>query len=135
MTFDLQLLVNSPSTCSVRRCCSEISVFVWRMGKASQIFDCFAESKVLWSTDLVLRSFFKSTECVCGHKNKNACGEVHRWRGRWVQTLACGNKTTQLSFIDPPLHHQGVAECKDRAGSLKNYTKTFTARQHLTLEL
>lgn len=29
------------------------------------------QNKVLWSPDLVLRSFlFKSMECVCGHKNK-----------------------------------------------------------------
>lgn len=56
-----------------------------------------------WSTDLVLRSFFKSMECVCGHKNKNVCGEVHRWRGRWVQTLACGkqNNPTKLRGLPP----------------------------------
>lgn len=60
---------------------------------------------MLWSTDLVLRSlfFFKIMECVCGHKNKNVCGEVHRWRGRWVQRLACENKTTQQSFKDLPV--------------------------------
>lgn len=64
MTFDLQLWVTSSSASQrqavVRRCCSELSLSVWRTGKASQISYCFAESKVLWSTDLVLRSFLRA---------------------------------------------------------------------------
>lgn len=46
--------------------------------------------------------FFKSVECICGHKNKDVRGEVHRWRGRWVQTLEYGNKITQQSLVDFP---------------------------------
>lgn len=36
-------------------------------------------------------------------KKKKLCGEVHRWRGRWVQTLACGkqNNPTELHGLPP----------------------------------
>lgn len=48
-------------------------------------------------------------------KIKTYVGEVHRWRGRWAQTLACGNKInpTELHMDFPS--RQDVAECEDRA--------------------
>jgi len=118
----------------MRRCCSELRLSVWRTGKASQIFYCFAESKVLLSTDLVLRSFFffKSMECVCGHKNKNVSGEVHRWRGRWVQRLACGNKNNPTELHGLPPVARTLLNVKD---SLKMCFRAETCLTTLDLDI
>lgn len=124
MIVDLQLRVNFSLRLAVRSekdADSEVSLSVWRTGQSlANLFISLQRVKCCGRLTWFCGHLFllKSMECVCGHKNKrNVCGEVHRWRGRWVQTqLACGNKTTQQSFMDsPPPRRQDVAECKDRA--------------------
>lgn len=102
MTFDLQLWVTSPLTRWEGAALKYVRLSGgW--GKALQVFlIALQRVKCCGRFDPVLRSFlFKSKECVCDHKNKNVCGEVHRWRGRWVQTLACGNKNNPTEL--PPV--------------------------------
>lgn len=63
---------------------------------------------MLRRNELVLVTFFfKSEECVCGHKKlkkkkSKHVGEVHRWRGRWLQTL-CGNKNNPAELHGLPV--------------------------------
>lgn len=111
LTFSYGLLV--PSLLIVRRCCSEVSVSVWRTGKASQVVYCFADSKVLWSTDPVLRSFFLRAWSVSVvtkvkmHVGKCTGGEVGGFKHLHVETKQPN------SFMDFPRR----LECKVRAWS------------------
>ena len=106
MTFDLQLWVTSPSTYSVRGRCSDIKCVSGGRAKPRRSFYCFADSKVLRSTDLVLRSFFffKSMECVCGHKKikiyvgKCMGGEVGGFKHLHVET----KQPNRASWTSPP---------------------------------
>lgn len=108
-----------------RRCCSEQDYSYGGQAKPHRSAIAL-QSKVLWSTDLDLWSL-KSMECVCGHKLK--CGEVHRWRGRWVQTLECGMKLPERAVWTSPVFTTLIGEHNDKEAEMCFQTRFAALRK------
>lgn len=79
----------------------------WRTDEASQFFCCFAKSKVLRSTDLILQSFsFKSMECITKiqmYEGRCIGGEVGGFKHLHVE-----KKTQQLHGLPPVVRISNV---------------------------